>query len=62
MSGSGLTSLDVMIQWLEELLARARKVRPQGIELKTFTKMLKDQANQAKAESETDTSNQQGSP
>jgi len=44
LSGSGITSLDVMIQWLEELLGRARKVRPQGIEIRTFVKMLKDQA------------------
>jgi hypothetical protein len=35
-----------MIQWLEELLAKARKARPQGIETRTFVKMLKDQANQ----------------
>jgi len=37
-------SLESVISWLEELLARARKVRPQGLELKTFIKMLKDQA------------------
>ncbi len=46
LTGSGITSLDVMIQWLEELLAKARKARPQGIETRTFVKMLKDQANQ----------------
>jgi ParB family transcriptional regulator, chromosome partitioning protein len=43
LSGPGL-SLESLIVWLEELLARARKVRPQGLELKTFIKMLKDQS------------------
>lgn len=37
-------SLEGFIEILEELLAKARKVRPQGVELKTFVKMLKDQA------------------
>jgi ParB/RepB/Spo0J family partition protein len=43
LNGPGLT-LESLITWLEELLARARKVRPQGLELKTFIKMLKDQS------------------
>jgi ParB family chromosome partitioning protein len=42
-SGSGIT-LDSFVEWLEELLAKARKARPQGIEINTFVKMLKDQA------------------
>ncbi len=42
-SGAGV-SLDVLIGWLEELLSKARKARTQGLELKTFTKMLRDQA------------------
>ncbi len=42
--GSGL-SLENLIAWLEELLAKARKARPQGLELTTFLKMLRDQAN-----------------
>ncbi len=33
-----------MIQWLEELLTKARKIRPQGVAIPTFVKMLKDQA------------------
>ena len=37
-------SLEGFIEILEELLAKARKVRPQGVELGTFVKMLKDQA------------------
>ncbi len=41
--GSGIT-LESLIQWLEELTAKARKVRPQGIEITTFIKMLRDQA------------------
>jgi ParB family chromosome partitioning protein len=44
LSGSGLHSLDVMIQWLEDLLAKARKARPQGLAIETFSKMLRDQA------------------
>ena len=42
-SGAGL-SFDSLIGWLEELLAKARKARTQGLELKSFTKMLRDQA------------------
>ena len=37
-------NLEGFIEILEEALAKARKVRPQGVELKTFVKMLKDQA------------------
>jgi ParB/RepB/Spo0J family partition protein len=43
LSGPGLT-LESLIAWLEDLLARARKVRPQGLELRTFIKMLQDQS------------------
>jgi ParB/RepB/Spo0J family partition protein len=43
LSGSGIT-MDSLIQWLEELTAKARKIRPQGIEITTFIKMLRDQA------------------
>ena len=35
--------LDKLIVAMEELLAKARKARTQGIELGTFTRMLKDQ-------------------
>jgi len=41
--GAGIC-LDALIGWLEELLAKARKARTQGLELKTFMKMLRDQA------------------
>lgn len=41
--GAGIC-LDALISWLEELLAKARKARTQGLELKTFMKMLRDQA------------------
>ena len=43
-AGSGLGSLDSVIGCLEELLAKARKVRSQNLALGTFIKMLKDQA------------------
>ncbi len=39
-------NLEGFIELLEELLAKARKVRPQGVELGTFIKMLRDQAMQ----------------
>lgn len=41
--GTGLT-LESFIEWLQELLDKARKVRPKGLELDTFLKMLRDQA------------------
>jgi ParB family transcriptional regulator, chromosome partitioning protein len=44
LTGGGLCSLETLIQWLEDLLARARKARPQNLELGTFIKMLKDQS------------------
>jgi ParB family chromosome partitioning protein len=37
--------LDAFIETLEEVLGKARKARTQGIELGTFAKMLRDQAN-----------------
>jgi hypothetical protein len=40
---AGLT-LERLIECLEELLARARKVRPKGIELDTFLRLLRDEA------------------
>jgi hypothetical protein len=33
-----------MIECLELLLGRARKVRPQGLEMGTFLRILKDEA------------------
>ncbi len=43
-AGAGLTSLDTLIAWLEELLGKARKSRPKGLELGTFLRILKDEA------------------
>ena len=37
-------NLESFIEILEETLAKARRVRPQGVELITFCKMLKDQS------------------
>jgi ParB-like chromosome segregation protein Spo0J len=48
LAGPGLT-LETLIAWLEELLAKARKARPQGLELATFVKMLRDQAKGGKS-------------
>lgn len=39
--------LERFIQLIEDLLAKARKVRPQGVELSTFIKMLRDQSKAA---------------
>lgn len=50
LAGVGLASLDDMVVWLEELLAKARKVRkgqPKGVELSTFAAMLRDEAKPA---------------
>jgi len=42
-SGTGLASVEILIDWLEELLAKARKVRSQNLALGTFIHMLRDQ-------------------
>lgn len=50
LAGVGLASLDDLVLWLEQLLARARKVRkgqPKGVELSTFAAMLRDEAKAA---------------
>lgn len=44
--GQGLT-LESFIEMLEDVLAKARKVRPQGVELSTFVSMLRDQSLKA---------------
>ena len=41
-------TLDAMIELLEELLAKARKARPKGLELDTFLRLLRDEANGGK--------------
>lgn len=43
-SGAGLNSLDTLIEWLEELLKKARSLRPRGLELGTFTRLLHNEA------------------
>jgi ParB family chromosome partitioning protein len=43
-AGAGLTNLDTLIAWLEELLGKARRSRPKGLELGTFVRILKDEA------------------
>jgi ParB-like chromosome segregation protein Spo0J len=45
--GAGL-SLDKAIDWLEQLLARARKAKSQGLTLETFVRALRDQAAEGK--------------
>jgi ParB family chromosome partitioning protein len=43
-AGSGLDSLDTLIEWMEELIGKARKMRSRGLELSTFARILKDEA------------------
>jgi ParB family chromosome partitioning protein len=43
LAGNGMESVETLIQWLEELLVKARKVRPQNLALATFIHMLRDQ-------------------
>ena len=43
LAGTGLT-LDTLIEWIEPLLARARKAKAQGLSLQTFVRTLRDQA------------------
>lgn len=47
LAGPELDSMDVLIAWLEELLAKARKARPRGMEPKTFAALLRDEAKAA---------------
>lgn len=44
LAGAGLDSLETLIAWLEELLGKARKLRPKGLELATFGRILADEA------------------
>lgn len=43
LAGKGL-SLDSVIEWLEQLLARAKKAKSQSLSLETFARAMKDQA------------------
>ncbi len=43
-AGKGLT-LEALVEWLEALLAKARKAKSQGLTLHTFIRTLKDQAS-----------------
>ncbi len=49
-SGRGL-SIETLVEWIEQLLVKARKARSQGLELATFIKMLRDQGKSAKGSS-----------
>jgi ParB family chromosome partitioning protein len=44
LSGNGMDSVETLIQWLEELVTKARKARPQNLALGTFINMLRDQS------------------
>lgn len=45
--GPGLTNLEILINWLTELQAEARKGRTQNLSLTTFARMLRDRAKGA---------------
>jgi ParB family transcriptional regulator, chromosome partitioning protein len=44
LAGAGLSTLEQLVEWLEELLGKARKARPRGVELATFVALMKDEA------------------
>ena len=44
LAGAGLDNLETLIAWLEELLGKARRLRPKGLALGTFVRILKDEA------------------
>lgn len=52
LAGEGLTSLEHLVEWTEELLAKARKVRSKGLELATFAALLRDEAGAGRANGE----------
>lgn len=52
LAGEGLASLDQLVEWTEELLAKARKVRSKGLELSTFAALLRDEAGAGRANDE----------
>jgi ParB family chromosome partitioning protein len=52
LAGEGLTSLEQLVEWTEELLAKARKVRSKGLELATFAALLRDEAGAGRANGE----------
>lgn len=45
-AGKGL-SIDSMIDWLEQLLARAKRAKSQSLSLETFARTMRDQAKKA---------------
>lgn len=44
LAGKGL-SLDLVIEWLEQLIARAKRAKAQSLSLETFARAMKDQAS-----------------
>lgn len=48
LTGKGL-SLDSVIEWLEQLLVRAKRAKSQSLSLETFARAMKDQAAKGKA-------------
>lgn len=47
-AGSGLETVQQLVEWLEQLLARAKKVRAGPVSLDTFLRTLHDEARAAK--------------
>ena len=46
LAGAGLDGIDGLIGWIEELLRTARRLRPKGLSLATFVRLLKDEAKE----------------
>ncbi len=47
LSGPGLTDIEIALEWLTELIGKARKARTQNLELTTFIRTLRDRAKGA---------------
>jgi ParB family chromosome partitioning protein len=43
-AGPALASIDLLVEWIEELLSRAKRVKNRGVELATFVRLLADEA------------------
>ncbi len=43
-AGGGLDNPNMLIAWLEELLAKVRKLRPKGLSLATIARLFRDEA------------------
>jgi tyrosyl-tRNA synthetase len=43
-AGPALSSISLLVEWIEELLSRAKRVKNRGVELATLVRLLADEA------------------